>query len=297
MKPCPACGARSAETAYRLDGYDLLRCGACGLLFNGAFPPDESKAAAFSEHYYHGVQSEAFRRTGKDYLSDPSVPVFRRWLERLGPPGALLDVGCGLGTFLAVARDAGWTVSGLDVSPFAAKTVKETLGIDVVAGSLADVPLPDASFDAVTMWDSIEHVDEPRRYLERARALLKPGGVLLVATDNFDCLGCDVARFAYAATGGAVRYGMRKFYIPYNATYFTEARFRALLAECGFEVETFEKMEYPLSKLNVSPLERALVAALYAAAGATGRQAQFTLIARAAGAREPGRTPGTVRRA
>jgi 2-polyprenyl-3-methyl-5-hydroxy-6-metoxy-1,4-benzoquinol methylase len=278
---CPNCTDPRSTTAYDLGDYGLARCAACGLLFNDQFPPKESKEKTFSESYYHGVQSQAFQFHGDEYRRDPSAPIFGRWLTKAGKaPGKVLDVGCGLGTFLGVARDAGWAVQGLDVSAFAAKTVKEKMGIDVFNGPLTEAPFSDGAFDLVTMWDSIEHVDQPRKYLERAYALLKPDGLMILATDNFDCLGCDVARLSYALTGGLLKYAMRRFYIPYNATYYTEKQFRGLLDAVGFETTVFEKMEYPIEKINATGTERLIIATLYALAKVTGRQAQFTLIAR-----------------
>jgi 2-polyprenyl-3-methyl-5-hydroxy-6-metoxy-1,4-benzoquinol methylase len=278
---CPNCASDRASTPYRLTDYDVVRCDRCGLLYNDRFPPKESKEDSFSGAYYCGVQSRAFQFHGDEYLKDPSVPVFRNWLSRFGgQKGSLLDVGCGLGTFLGVARDAGWRVQGLDVSPFAAKTVKEKMGIDVFNGSLIDAPWADGSFDAITFWDSIEHVDNPRQYLEKAYALLKPDGLLLIATDNFDCLGCDIARLSYASTGGLLAYAMKRFYIPYNATYFTEKQFRELVRSCGLEIFAFEKMEYPLEKINANAIEKGILTVLYALGKWTNRQAQFTLLAR-----------------
>jgi 2-polyprenyl-3-methyl-5-hydroxy-6-metoxy-1,4-benzoquinol methylase len=278
---CPNCSSSQSSARYRLTDFNIMSCGQCGLLYNDQFPPKESKEAAFSGGYYCDVQKKAFQFHGDEYLMDPSVPVFQRWLSAVGKPaGSLLDVGCGLGTFLGVARDAGWRVQGLDISPFAAKTVKEKMGIDVFNGSLVDAPWTDQSFDVITFWDSIEHVDNPKQYLEKARALLKPDGVLLIATDNFDCFGCDIARLSYALTGGLLTYAMKRFYIPYNATYFTEEQFRALVQSCGLEIFSFEKMEYPLEKINATFLERGMLLILYALAKMTHRQAQFTLLAR-----------------
>ena len=278
---CPNCSNAQSSVRYKLTDYNIVRCGRCGLLFNDQFPPKKSKEDSFSGAYYCGVQSRAFQFHGDEYLKDPSVPVFRKWLSRLDRRGgSLLDVGCGLGTFLGVARDEGWRVQGLDVSPFAAKTVKEKMGIDVFNGSLVDAPWADGSFDAITFWDSIEHVDRPKQYLEKALKLLKPDGVLVVATDNFDCLACDIARLSYAATGGLLTYAMRRIFIPYNATYFTEKQFRDFLQSSGLEIFAFEKMEYPLDKINANALERGVLSVLYALGEMTNRQAQFTLLAR-----------------
>lgn len=75
-------------------------------------------------------------------------------------------------------------MTGLDVSIAAARSVKERLGLDVLAGDLLEVKLPPEAFDLVTLWDVFEHVPEPLRALSVVHRALVPGGHAVVKVPN-----------------------------------------------------------------------------------------------------------------
>jgi 2-polyprenyl-3-methyl-5-hydroxy-6-metoxy-1,4-benzoquinol methylase len=279
---CPVCKASDTYIKYAFGDYAIARCRVCDLDFHDAFGGGGGEQDTFSEDYYKNVQGPAFEQQFGDYTRDPSAPVYSRWLEiikaRVGP-GHILDVGCALGTFLKIAESKGFAPEGVEISRFAATFAREKRGLTVFNGDLEAFPAVAGSFDVVTFWDSIEHVTHPLENLQTAHRLLRPGGLVLLTTDNFDCLVADVGRLMYHATFGAVKYGMRRVYIPPNRTYFTEATFRDLMRRTGFRVVEFEKMEYPLDKIRTNAMERLILRSFYAAAKVLGRQAQITVVA------------------
>jgi len=101
----------------------------------------------------------------------------------------LLDLGCGDGRFLALMRDAGWDVTGIDPDPTAARRAQENFGIPVIVGSLEDAGFPNESFDAVTLSHVIEHVHDPVALLSECRRVLKPEGRAVIVTPNIRSLG------------------------------------------------------------------------------------------------------------
>jgi len=103
-------------------------------------------------------------------------------------PGRLLDVGCATGVFLDGMRRRGWQVQGVEPSTYAVRYARERFGLDVFEGLLEAAALPTASFDAITMWDVLEHVHEPRPVLSELARLLRPGGILVLSLPNPDSL-------------------------------------------------------------------------------------------------------------
>jgi SAM-dependent methyltransferase len=106
-----------------------------------------------------------------------------RHLRKPGRQARLLDIGCGEGEFLADMQALGWSVEGIEPTDEAVAIARKR-SVPVVQGTLADVDLADASFDAVTFRLVFEHLREPFAALQACRRALKPGGVLWIATPN-----------------------------------------------------------------------------------------------------------------
>ncbi len=249
--------------------------------FNATFPPRGSKEEAFSEGYYTEVQRDAFAPQIEDYRKDPSFRLYEKGLvlaESLTGGRALLDVGAGVGAFMRGAADRGWSVSGVELSAYGARVIREKYRFDVRRGDFACVDLGSARFDLVTFWDSLEHVEKPAECLARAFALLNPGGIVLVCTDNYNSLMASAARALYAAAGWT--YPVRKLFTAYNRSYFTDDVLTRMLRGTGFEVVRSWRMDYPLARLPLTIVEKAVVGLLYLVARVVSRQAEITIMAR-----------------
>jgi SAM-dependent methyltransferase len=153
--------------------FRLLRCRHCGLLYKDPWP------AEIVRHHYEHVYAHAAVSGRIDHRHRE---VFERFLGGVPPFGGrrLLDVGCGSGEFLDLARKHGWTPAGVEVSPSGAALarrrdlpVHETLG-----------DLPDEAFDAVTLWNVVDFFARPVEQMEEIRRILAPGGLVFVRTPN-----------------------------------------------------------------------------------------------------------------
>src|SRR5262249_7126909 len=146
--------------------YLLVACRACGLVYSLPRPAPEELAATYDPAYY---ARPAGQPTGyDDYRGEPELNARNMWdvvapflVERFPRPGALLDVGCATGGFLTRAREAGWSVAGVEYSPVSRATAREAFGLDVRAGGIGDGGFADAAFDVVTMWHVLEHLVSP----------------------------------------------------------------------------------------------------------------------------------------
>jgi SAM-dependent methyltransferase len=153
------------------------------------------------------------------------VPLYGR--------GRLLDFGCGSGAFLDRMRRHGWQVTGVEVSDTVAQRARGQLGVPVLAGSLPNAELDDASYDLVTMWHSLEHVHAPLPVLCEASRLLGPGGKLVLAVPNLES-----AAFRWC---GAAWVGLD---LPRHLTHFTPHTLCLMLDRAGFEPVSIEMVRH-----------------------------------------------------
>src|SRR2546428_841626 len=179
---CELCSTTgSARVIFKLTRL-ILRCVSCGLVFAA---PDEREegSCSYSEAYYHeGVYA--------DYLSD-RLAIQRnasRTLAELGELTSgriLLDIGCAAGFFLMAAKEAGWTVRGLEKSLYMAGYARRQFSLAVDHGSIENPSAGLERSDVVTLWDTLEHLYHPARAVENIRRLLRPGGLLALSTGDY----------------------------------------------------------------------------------------------------------------
>lgn len=121
------------------------------------------------------------------------LPPVRRQLDCFyrhlsAKPGRVLDVGCGNGSFLLRAREAGWAVEGIEPDPMAAEQASK-FGFEVHPGNLHTYAVHEERFDVITLSHVFEHLHNPKAVLNRCLGLLKPGGVLWMSMPNIEGLG------------------------------------------------------------------------------------------------------------
>jgi SAM-dependent methyltransferase len=195
---CATPVALGGDLVWVKDGHPIVRCPSCGLLFRGDLPTDEELAAIYGNAYFqagtHGTGGEGY----PDYLADEELHRrnARRRLDLIGGVGVdgrLLDVGCAAGFFLDEASARGFDVTGVELSESMGRHAREQLGLPVVQGSFLDAELPEGPYDCITMWDYIEHSVDPGADLDRARSLLRGGGLLALSTGDSGSLVARVS--------------------------------------------------------------------------------------------------------
>ncbi len=127
---------------------------------------------------------EAFDRGRESRVSDRRKWHYRRFLGRAGPPGTLLDVGCGYGHFVQLAQKAGWRAIGVDLDPGAVRYALDRLAVTALHGDLRGLGFPAGFFDVVTLWNSLECVAEPLDLLQEVHRVLRIGGRVFIRTQN-----------------------------------------------------------------------------------------------------------------
>lgn len=191
---CPNCGESKASVLF--EGRDVLygvpgvfpvrRCALCGLIYISPRPTAAELASYYPDEY------------GPHTIPDDSVSIpgagqkHLAWriglIERFAPSrGRVLDVGCATGQMLDGLRARGWEVCGVEPGVNAAAYARDRRGLNVRQGTLRESQFPDAHFDVVCFWHSLEHVPDPKETLREAARVARPGATLLLSLPNPDC--------------------------------------------------------------------------------------------------------------
>jgi len=179
----------------------------------------EQSKQLYQEEYFHG-------REYIDYLADErtqkrTLTEHLKLVRRFVPRGArLLEVGCAYGFFLELIRDEFPNSVGLDV--FSAGVARaKAKNLDAREADLLTAEL-EKTFDAVCLWDTLEHLPNPHQVIRRAAELLKPGGHLFLTTGDFGALVPRIQGLKW-----------RQIHPPTHLFYFTRSGLTALCQRVG----------------------------------------------------------------
>jgi SAM-dependent methyltransferase len=189
VKYCPYC--KSPASLYlkssdrnRLvssETFAYFHCKGCGLVFIDPVPPN-------LDLYYAGGYQPIPKTIGElRTLASKEKYRLKPIMNKVG--GDLLEIGPWIGIFSINAKDAGFKVDAIEMSPAASAFLRETVGIEVITTNKpADALAAPKKYDVIVMWHSLEHLPEPWAVLRAAANRLKSGGMLLIAIPNIASL-------------------------------------------------------------------------------------------------------------
>lgn len=180
--------------------FELFQCDHCGLVFTVPRPTPEVIGNYYKsdEYYSHQQNSKGF--IPKIYERVKSINLRGKVAMATSDmvKGRLLDIGCGVGDFLLQIKKLGWEVMGIEPSEQAANIAQSRLGFTPLIPTDYE-KLPDQSFDVITMWHVLEHVDDLKSQTKELKRLLRPGGRLVIALPNYQSFDCQYYNDKWAA--------------------------------------------------------------------------------------------------
>lgn len=204
---CPWCDSEKTQIHLWVkdlfltnEAFEIHECLKCGLLFTEPRPkPKEIGKYYLSEEYYsHQENKKGF--VPRIYEAVKSVNLKKKYkMATKGlEPGRMLEIGCGAGDFLHTMEKHGWTCTGIEPSESAKEIATKKVKAKLLNPQEID-KLEDESFDLITMWHVLEHVDNLKEEIKQLQRLLKKGGRLVLALPNFKSADAQYYKEYWAA--------------------------------------------------------------------------------------------------
>jgi len=224
-RTCRICDSFNIKYSFSKNGYSIFYCTDCGFLFINPQPSDEVLAEIYKSSYFLGDGSEKEEKERSEMKLETAKLYLQVLIDYYGnTEGNLLEIGCGTGEFLLLAKKTGFNVTGIEISQSSTDIANSKLeNASVICGSLENMELPEHSFDICVLFDAIEHVRSPVDTLSKIHNLLKPGGVIFMATPSLD-----------SWSGRLMKSNWMEFKTE-HLSYFDSQTMQNILVKTGFE--------------------------------------------------------------
>lgn len=231
---CNHCDSTNNKIIWRKDGFPYCICQECDLVYISPRLTEQE----ISNIYETGFKSKSENKPPPFDFS--SFNSFFNEAEKYRKNNTLLDVGCFRGDLLFGAKQKGWDVFGTEISEKAARYGESNYDLNIHIGSLVDAGYVDNYFDVVSLFDVIEHLPDPKRYLKEVNRILRPGGLLYLDTPNFN----SINRFLFRENW--------TIFFPWHLYYFTESTLNNIVENNGFISKRMICENWgPFSKYNI----------------------------------------------
>jgi 2-polyprenyl-3-methyl-5-hydroxy-6-metoxy-1,4-benzoquinol methylase len=241
LNNCPVCQSQTFEEYLTVKDYTvsqeqfkIVTCKKCGFRFTNPRPYSE----AIGE-YYKAESYISHTNTSKGLISKIYQEVRKFTLKgklnlinRLSPQkGKLLDVGCGTGMFLNVARENGWKVNGIEPDAGARAIAEEVNDIKIKGEVFSS--FENETFEIITLWHVLEHVHELNATIDWLKEKLSKDGSLLIAVPNHESKDAEIYQEQWAA-----------YDVPRHLYHFSQKSIKELFANHGFELKETLPMKF-----------------------------------------------------
>lgn len=156
-------------------------------------------------------------------------------IKNVNSKGKMLDIGCGNGKILLLARQDGWDVHGLELSDFLAKSIKSKFGINVDVSNFLDYEInPDEQYDVVILRHVLEHLPDSIKAMQKINSLMKKNGFGILEFPNIESNQMKLKRLF--SNFGLYKKKYRESYVPGHCNEFCKDSFSYLASASGFKL-------------------------------------------------------------
>ena len=232
---CPVCSAKNSKIFSKKNSYNLYKCFVCQLIF--IWPIPNNLEQIYKQEYFKSERKQKLGYTDYDKDKEPMRDIFLYYLkkfESLIEGRKIFDVGTATGYFLDLAKNRSWQTAGIEISEYAAKIAKSREH-EVICSKIISDDIQE-KFNVVTMWDVLEHLDNPKEYLKKVNKILELEGLLVINT-------VDVSSW-WARFFGKKWHQLNP---PEHIFYYNKKNLKILLNQSGFEIIKTKKISKKFS--------------------------------------------------
>lgn len=238
---CPWCGSEKAQINLWLrdefltkEDFHICECLNCGLLYTMPRPDKDKIGAYYKSEAYYSHQENKKGFIPKVYERVKSINLKHKYrLATNGlQPGKLLDIGCGVGDFLHTAEMHGWECIGVEPSDDAKSIAQKRIKGKIIT-SMELEGFPDGSFDVITMWHVLEHVDNIKWQVAQLQRLVNPSGRVIIALPNYKSYDGQYYKEQWAA-----------YDVPRHLNHFNRNTLSKIFKTSGLELIKMDKLKW-----------------------------------------------------
>ena len=266
VEKCPVCDSIninkiSTASDYLVSGesFNIMECEKCSLRFTSPIPNENEIGKYYESDKYisHAKRVTSIFDLVYKIIRKFTLQSKRKTVEQFSKKqsGTLLDIGCGTGDFLIKMKNYGWEINGVEINNSARAIAEKSIGKTIFNQN--EFFNSDKKYDAITLWHSLEHLHELKKYLQKISKSLNANGVVIIAVPNYNSSDAEYYQKDWAA-----------YDVPRHLYHFSFDSMLELMTGFGFELIEHKQMPFDpfyvvlLSEMSVKK-KRNIIKALF----------------------------------
>lgn len=225
--PCNFCNSTEFKEYDREGSWTIVKCSNCGFIYTNPQPSPESLPNYYSEDYFKDKRHKS-KFYNEDGTQKNEVANYTNRITDIethsDERGKILEIGSARGGFLKTMKERGWSVQGVEISADAAAIANQN-GVETFVGTFMGYD-SEVKADAICMYQTLEHLPNPKEILNKAKTVLNNHGLLIIEVPNIECF-----EMKYSKERKHLSYDL-----PRHLNHFSPSFLKKELEKIGFEI-------------------------------------------------------------